>query len=263
MNGIIPVKAFFLRELHALLLNRFLYAFSLVALAAGLSPLVLGSGEEATLTAPLYLLQAVLYILPLFAILIGTGSAQSELEENTLLGSQPVRHWTRIAGKFLALWLMTSLAVAQLLLPSALINVGLRTLLFFWAHAVAVGGVFLSLGLACGFITKDRVKGVLLGLAIWLFLFAGLNLLALAGLNIPWLRDTPALWLVLLMANPLDALRVSILFSLEQVPFATSSVPELGQWWLRHLGLWFALLSACWLAGTLFLSSRFLARSEP
>ncbi|MHA3774379.1 ABC transporter permease subunit [Verrucomicrobiota bacterium sgz303538] len=252
------IRAFFRRELHAALLNRFVHVFSGVALLAGLAPQLIDMANGDA--APYFLLQVILYLLPLFALLIGTGAAQSDQEERAFLFAQPAGRSASLLGKFAALWLLLSVAGLLLVLPSAVGDAALAPLFLLWLHTVGIAGVFLALGLAAGFATTDRVKAHLASLSVWLVFLVGFDLLALFGAHIPWTQQHPMLWTGLLMASPLDALRVGALFSVDQVPFDRTQAPVLVRWWLDHLSLWFALLTAGWTVLALNWSRRRLER---
>jgi ABC-2 type transport system permease protein/Cu-processing system permease protein len=256
------VVAFLGRELHAALLNRFILSFSAVALIAGIVPLFADVTADPTATAAYILLQASLYMIPLVSLLIATSSAQNEAEEQPLLMSQPIRRGSRVLGKFLALWLVIALAALLLVVPAAVAGARLGTLLFLCLHALGAGGIFAALGLAIGFSTADRVKAHMIALAAWLLFLVGGDLIALALAQTGVMQRLPDLWLALLMLNPLDALRISGLLSLDRIPFDIASAPPLGQWWLGNLGLWFVLLSAGWIALSLAWSLFRLEKQE-
>lgn len=256
------LRAFFLRELHAALLNRFVCVFSGAALLTGIAPLLADTGPTTGETAPLFLIQAILYLVPLFALLIGTGSAQSDQEERLFLFSQPAGRGAMVLGKFLALWLLISLAALLLVLPSAIGDSALAPLASLWFHTAGAGGVFLCLGLAAGFSTNDRVKAHLAALCIWLVFLAGFDLAALAAANVPSIQKVPSLWAALLIINPLDSLRIGTLLSVDGVPFDSSQAPGLARWWLDHLGFCFAIISVLWMTTGLLWSSFRLERAE-
>lgn len=229
------------REVQAALLNRFVPIFSLAAFAVGLAPLL---GDHPGDSAPYFLVQAILYLIPLFALLIGVGSAQADLEERPFLFSQPVARLTIILGKWVALLGIILLAASLLTLPSVLgagSPVGLL-----WVNTVTTGGTFLALGMAVGTSTDDRVKAHLNILCLWLVLLAGFDLLALLAVQAGLFHQSPTVWLFFLMLNPLAAFRIGALFSLGQVPLDLTQIPSLGQWWLTHPNLWLVLLSIGW-----------------
>lgn len=252
-------RACFTRELRVALLNRFVHVFSGAALLAGIVPLLAdrGSGEG----TPYFLLQALLYLVPLFGLLIGAGAAQSDQEERPFLLTQPVSRRVFVAGKFCALTLLLAGAALLLVLPAAVGDVALAPLAFLWLCAAGAGAVFVAAGLACGFATNERVKAHLAALCVWLLLLAGFDLAALAGAHLPFLQARPGLWTSVLMLNPLDALRVGVLFRIDQVPFDTALAAPLVRWWLTHPGLWFATLTLFWTTLALAWSARRLDRS--
>ena len=257
MNRLIDIRAlrsFLLRELHTALLNRFVYLFCGVLLLAGAAPLWADPLMAGTETVGYALLQSCIYLIPLFALLIGVGSAQSEADEQALLMSQPIGRGGRVIGKFAALWMILAVATVLLVLPAVFLGAPPAAMWFLWLNGVAIGGIFAALGLAVGFSIGDRMKSHMTGLCVWLALLVGLDLLALAFAKIGIAEQHPQLWLGLLMANPLDALRIGALFELGRIPFAVESAPPLGRWWLRNLGTWFAILSGAWIAFSLWWS---------
>lgn len=252
----------FLRELHVAFLNRLVLVFCGVCLLVGGIPVWTDPGRDFSETALYALLQAGLYLIPLFAILIGVGSAQNEQEEHLLLMSQPMSRGTRVWGKFAALGVLVAGAVFLLVLPAAIAGCRLGALGFLWFHIAGVGGVFLALGLAVGFSGTDRVKAHMVGLSVWLILLAGWNVLALVAAQITMVQEWPQAWVSLLMVNPLDALRISAMFSLDKIPFEVGTAPALAQWWLAHLSLWFVILCVGWIGAALAWSRWQIERSD-
>lgn len=252
----------FARELRTAFLNRLVLVFCGVSLLAGGIPVWADPGRDFSETALYALLQAGLYLIPLFAILIGVGSAQNEQEEHLLLMSQPMSRGTRVWGKFAALGFLVAGAVFLLVLPAALAGCRLGALGFLWFHIVGVGGVFLALGLGVGFSGTDRVKAHMVGLCVWLILLAGWNVLALVAAQFPDVQQWPQVWVSLLMINPLDALRISTMFSLDKIPFEVGTAPALAQWWLGHLSLWFVIVCVVWIGIALAWSRYQIERAE-
>jgi ABC-type transport system involved in multi-copper enzyme maturation permease subunit len=250
MNPVANVRAFgafFLRELRAAVVNRFIYLFGLMALAAGLVPRWADPAGGAE-TAAHALLPAALYLIPLFSLLTGIGSAQNEEEESMLLMSQPVGAAPRVLGKFAALWLILGAASLLLMAPSLAFGATVADLGFLWAHVLGAGGIFAAFGLCVGISVTDRVKAYLTGLCLWLVFLVGFDLLALVAARQAFAQSNPGGWIALLMASPLDALRIHALLELGRIPFDPASLPPLGRWWLADTARWFTLLSAGWIA---------------
>jgi ABC-type transport system involved in multi-copper enzyme maturation permease subunit len=254
------LSACFARELQVSLLNRFVHVFSVAALLAGVVPLFADQARGDA--APYFLLQTLLYLVPLFALLAGTGSAQSDQDEHPFLLTQPVRRGVLVLGKFLALVLVLALALLLVVLPSALADTALKPLAFLWSCGVGIGSVFAALGLACGFAIHDRVKAHLVSSCVWLLFLAGFDLLAVVSAHFSFVQGRPGLWAAILMVNPLDALRIGALFTIDKVPFDATQATPLVQWWLDHVGLWFALLVGAWTTVALIFSARRLERSS-
>jgi ABC-2 type transport system permease protein/Cu-processing system permease protein len=250
--------AFFVREFRAALVGRSVHIFWTLALVAGLNPVWRArEGTEGYL-----ILQCGLYLIPLFALLLGIGSAQNESEERAFLMSQPIDSASRVLGKFLALWTMALVAVGLVIAPTVLTNVGLAGLAFLGVQISAIAGIFSALGLAVGFSTIDRLRAFLSGLCVWLALLVGTGLLALAAAHSGLAREKPDLWIALLMGNPLDSLRIGVLLELGQIPFEADALPPLGRWWLAHPGRWYGVLSLLWITLSLLWAGFCLQRRK-
>ena len=131
-----------------------------------------------------------------------------------------------------------------------------------YVHTVELTCVFIALGLAAGFLARERVQGLILAVAAWLFLLLGFDLVALFGAQLPLLQKVPDLWVSALMLNPLDAFRIQALFAMEQIPAEAANKTPLAGWWLAHPGLWFSLLCPIWISALLSITARRLARWE-
>jgi hypothetical protein len=191
----------------------------------------------------------VLYCLSLSALLLGLSSAHAEADEFPLLFTQSAPRWTWLLGKAAALTLVLATASVLLVLPAALLG-GLTPALT--GLAAAAGGVTLALaavGLGVGFWVRDPVRGLLAGLGVWFVLLFGTDLLLLAISGAPWIHLRPGVWVALLMCNPLDALRVTVLCDVEHAAFASLDAGAVVGWWLSHGWTWLTLVILTWTAG--------------
>jgi len=241
------LSAAFQRELAANRVNRFLHVHLALAAAAGCLPLF--TPDEAVQAAPLWMLHAVLYCLSLSALLLGLSSAHGEADEFPLLFAQPAPRWAWLLGKSGAVGLLLLAAAVALVLPAALLG-GVTPALV--SVAAAAGGVTLALaavGMGVGFWVRDPVRGLLVAIGVWFVLLFGTDLLLLAVSGAPWVQGHPSLWVALLMGNPLDALRVTVLFSVEHAAFAGLDAGGIVGWWLTHAWLWMTLLVLGWTGG--------------
>ena len=240
------LAATFQRELTAHRLNRFLLVHLAIAATAGFLPLF--TPTELTSAAPWWLLQAVLYALSLSALLLGLSSAHGEADEFPMLFTQPVSRSAWMLGKAAGLAAVLVPAALLLVAPVALAG-GLTSPLT--AVAVAAAGVTLALaaiGLALGFWVRDRVRGLLAALGVWFVLLFGTDLLLLAVAGAPWVQAHPTLWALPLMLNPLDALRVTVLFGIGDTAPAPQQAGTLVSWWMANGSLWLTAILTAWVS---------------
>ena len=241
------VSAAFRRELAEHRLNRFLHVHLGLAAVVGLLPLL--TPDDIARAAVAWTLQGVLYCLSLSALLLGLSAAHGDTDEFPLLFAQPVSRGTWLAGKALAMGALLAPAALIAILPATLAG-GLTSALAFMAVAAAgVTAVMAALGLAVGFWVRDHVRGLLVAIGVWFGLLFGMDLLLLGVTGAPWIQSRPTLVVLPLMLNPLDALRVTVLFTLEQTAPASLDSGVLAGWWIAHGGAWLAAILILWTAG--------------
>lgn len=237
------------REVLSHRLNRFLHAHVLLVLAAGLLPLFT-PGDALARGAAWWLLHAVLYAISLSAMLLGLSSAHAEAEEFTWLLGQPGGIGPWLAGKALALAALVVFAAVLLGVPTMFAGGGSRALLLVVGGAAGASAVCALAGLALGFWIRDSVRGLIAAVAAWLLFLFGTDLLLLAIAGAPFFQQHSDLWVAPLMVNPLDAYRVTILFSVERAAFSGLDTGRLASWWVAHAPLWLATVFALWGAGS-------------
>jgi Cu-processing system permease protein len=242
---LLTLDAAFRREIAEHRLNRFLHVH--LALCTIIGGLPLFTPEAAERSAPGWVLQAVLYCLSLSSLLLGLSAAHGDADEFPVLFTQPVARGAWLAGKAAALVAMLAPASILLVLPAALTSGLTASLCLVAAAAAGVCVVLAMLGLAAGFWVRDPVRGLLLALGIWFALLFGMDLVLLALSGAPWVQGHAAAWVLPLMINPLSALRVTMLFSLEQTAPASIGSGVLVGWWLSHGGAWLAIMLSAWL----------------
>lgn len=253
-------SAFFRRELRTSITSSIGVAAPLLGLVAGLSAAFSGGSANVEASAPLLLLQVLLYAVPLVAILAATGAAHAEHDEKLLMASLPAGKGGRILGKFAGLIVSFLVALVLMVLPPAVMGLGVGVSLSLAGYGVGAVAVFLAMGLLCGYAINDGVRAHLAALAAWLLLVVAPSLIAWALLSSATVRGAPLAWSLTMMLSPLDALRVGILFSVQAIPFETKDLPSLVQWWLAHPGLWFTLLATAVTGLILTLAGRATAR---
>ena len=233
------------REILSHRLNRFLHAHLLLVLVAGVLPL-LTPGEAFARGAAWWLLHAVLYAVSLSSLLLGLSSAQAETEEFAWLLGQPVGLGPWLAGKAAALTLLVMSASALLIIPVALAGGGSAELVLAGGGAAGVSAVCALAGLALGLWIRDSVRGLIAAVAAWFVLLFGGDLLLLAVAGAPLVQHHPDWWVASLMMNPLDAYRMTVLFSVERAAFSGLDAGLLTGWWVGHAPLWLATLIGLW-----------------
>ncbi len=252
--------AFFRRELRTCFRNRFLHVFAVLGLLCGLG-IVFFSPSAGSI--PFLHLQAILYLFPLFGSLIGISSAHGELEEQSLLLSQPVSRLAWASGKAAALALVFGAVLSLVFIPALFAGTSFFRLLGLWAQGASLAAVFVVMGLAVGFSTRERVRGLIYALLLWLFFLVGFDLLAFAGAQTAFFREAPVLWLAILLFNPVDAVRISALFQLEDIPFQVPGDAAVVAFWIDNLLVWNFILAGLWIAALLAWSRFRLERARP
>ena len=244
-------SASYSREWTSHRLNRFLHAHLLLSLAAGC---LVAFTPSATGGSTWWILYAVLYAVSLSALLIGFSSAQAEADEFVWLLGQPSGIVPWLAGKTGALVSLVGGSCLPLGLPSWISGTHDVNLPVALAGAAAVTVICALLGLAIGFWIRDSVRGLIASVGAWLLLLFGTDLLLLGLAGMPLVHARPELWVAPLMMNPLDAFRVTVLFSVEHTAFDSMAAASLAGWWAGHALLWLALLTCGWTGGTVALS---------
>jgi Cu-processing system permease protein len=232
------------RELHEALRNKWLwfYAVGFAALAFALSQAGLSASGYSGLggfgRTAASLINAVLLFVPLIGLTVGAGSVAADRERGTLLYllAQPVNRAEVFFGKAVgaALAVVTALA-----LGFGLAGIGLATAGGGDAQAyLALAGYTLLLALAAlgaGFVisalTRKAATASGAALIVWLALvFLGDVSVIATTLAI---RPTPALLFGMLVFNPLQAFKLSAIYSLRAT---LDTLGPVGQYAMREFG---------------------------
>lgn len=237
------MRALFVREFRAALINRYLQVFCALGLMGGIAAAIFS--EDVNATAVFYV-QIAIYFVSLFALLAGVGSAQAEREEWQLLFTQPLPRAACVVGKFCALLLMFGGVLLLMFLPGLLAASPIRALAALYFETLLLAATFLAFGLAAGYFAHDRAQGLIAGVSIWLLLLFGLDLVALFTARWSAIQSVPDLWLALLMFNPLDSFRITALFALQQIPAEAANKTVLAGWWIAHANVWFIAIAVMW-----------------
>ena len=200
-------------ELSNLARSRWVLAYALFFLATTDALLRFGGGGGRAL---LSLVGLVLFVAPLVALVFGTTYLYDAREFTELLLAQPIGRGRLFVGLYGGLVLpLAGAFVLGVGLPFAWHGVQSRwelmTLLVLGACGVALTMAFVGLAFLIALRTDEKVRGLGAAIAVWLALslvYDGLVLVGVAMLaDYPVERPT----LVLMLANPIDLARVSLL----------------------------------------------------
>ncbi|MFP4227881.1 MAG: hypothetical protein ACLFTE_03535 [Salinivenus sp.] len=247
------------REVTTTLHNRFVQIFALLVWAGSIAVAALSGRPEAV---PFGLLLLLLYVVPLFGLLIGVSAAHEEHDERPFLWSQPVPRAAFVLGKTATLVVALSVVLLGALVAGAVAGTAAGPLALLWGLGVALVLISVSAGVTVGQYTTGHARGLMAVLVLWFGAFALYDALALVGSGIDIVQGWPALWVGALLLNPVDAVRLAGLFGLENVPF---SVPGDAAWLtdlLAWLPAWVAVLTVAWTVGLLALACRRLRRLD-
>lgn len=144
-------------------------------------------GYERTVLSVLNLSQ---YLVPLLALLIGYDLIVAEREERTLalLVASGVSRWRALAGKALGAGMTLTFSLALAFIVAGVVignrarDTSYGSFLTLALTGLALGWVFLSLGLAISALAKSRVQSLVLVLFLWGTAVFAFDLLALGAL---------------------------------------------------------------------------------
>jgi len=167
------------------------------------------------------LVNLCLFLAPLVAITLGTGTISSERDQGTLeqLLAQPITRSELLLGKYLGLW--TALFLATLIgFAPAGIMIGLHASLSEAFHFLLYPmlsqlliSVMLSIGILISVRAKSRAQANAVGIAVWFIFVLAYDILLLGSLSI---ISLPANALAgMLFLNPVDASRILSIITLE------------------------------------------------
>lgn len=158
----------------------------------------------------------LLYLIPLFMMIIGSFSIANEMENGqwALLCTYPVSIHVYLFGKFTGLLtaqivvFTLSYGISMLIGLAAGIHLSIQWLMGIFLFALLLIYVFLLLGLVLGAVAKTRWKALMLSVALWFFFIMiwPTALIAILGL-FPYPMINPLMKVATLL-NPAEFLRV-------------------------------------------------------
>lgn len=175
-----------------------------------------GGGEKALLS----LVNVVLILIPLVSIVFSTVYLYAAREFIELLLAQPIKRRQVFAGLYVGLALPLSLSFVAAVCIPFILHRGIASAQPGTFAALLLAGIALTLIFtALAFLivarTEDRIKGLGLAVAVWLFLavlYDGLVLLVIS-IMADYPIERPLIALIL--ANPMDLARVALLLQFD------------------------------------------------
>ncbi len=252
-------RAIFRREITTTFHNRFVQIFAIIVLGGSIAVGTLSGQPDAI---PFGLLLLFLYVVPLFGVLIGVSAAHEEHDERAFLWSQPVPRAVYVLGKTTTLVGALAAVLLAAIVAAAVGGASAGTLALLWGLGVALVLVSVSAGVTVGQYTTGRARGLMMALVLWFGAFALYDAFALLLSGVDFVQNLPAFWVGLLLLNPVDAVRLTGLFGLENVAFSAPGeaawMTELTTW----LPAWVAVLTVLWTTLLLVLACRHLRRMD-
>lgn len=214
MNALLLVLRAGVRDLAR---NRWLLAYAgVLALVTEALFFFGGTGNQVVLS----LLNATLLVVPLVALVFGTMHVHASREYVELLLSQPLPRSAVFTGLYLGLTLPLMGAFAlgvggPLALHARSDGAPLGALLLLVLGGALLTAGFAALAMVIALRTDDRLRGMAVALGAWFALTIGYDGAVLAAISMfgDWPLERPLLGLML--ANPVDVVRVTVLTSLD------------------------------------------------
>jgi len=175
-----------------------------------------GGGEKALLS----LVNVVLLLIPLVAIVFSTVYLYAAREFIELLLAQPIKRRQVFMGLYIGLTLPLSLSfVAAVCIPfimhRGVANAQPGTFAALLLAGIALTFIFTALAFLIVARTEDRIKGLGLAVALWLFLAVLYDGLVLLLISVLADHSIERLLLGLMLANPMDLARVALLLQFD------------------------------------------------
>jgi Cu-processing system permease protein len=228
MKQLQPILTIARRELMEAIRSRWVaiagVLFALLALALSLFGMrsVGAIGFGGFSRTAIGLLNLVLYLVPLLALLLSINSIAAEREDGSLevLLAQPIARQVVVAGKFCGLAgalcgaLCGGFGAAGLVIGLAGAEADAGGYLLLLLRSIGLGLAFLSLGLWIGSAAATRLRAISWGLLCWFASVLLYDLLIIGATALLGGAPLRAALGLLLIANPVDLVRVGTLIHL-------------------------------------------------
>lgn len=223
-----------------------------------------GGGEKALLS----LINVVLILIPLVSIVFSTVYLYAAREFIELLLAQPIKRRQVFAGLYVGLALPLSLSFVTAVCIPFILHRGIASAQPGTFAALLLAGIALTLIFtALAFLivarTEDKVKGLGLAVAVWLFLavlYDGLVLLVIS-IMADYSIERPLI--ALMLANPMDLARVALLLQFDVAALLGYTGAVMQKFFGRAIGVTVTSLAlAVWVIVPLFAGMRAFQKKD-
>ena len=207
--------------------NRWLYLYAIIVALLGVVIAETGIQAGGAISLQVFgrttatLVNLCLFLAPLVAITLGTGTISSERDQGTLeqLLAQPITRSELLIGKYLGLWLALFMATIIGFAPAGII-IGVHASFLQAIHFLLYPmlsqlliSVMLAIGLLISVRAKSRAQANAVGIAVWFICVLAYDILLLGSLSV---ISLPADALAgMLFLNPVDSSRILSIITLE------------------------------------------------
>jgi len=223
-----------------------------------------GGGEKALLS----LVNVVLFLIPLVAIVFSTVYLYAAREFIELLLAQPIRRSQVFSGLYLGLALPLALSFVAAIAVPFMVHRGAATAQPGTFAALLLIGVALTLiFVALAFLivarTEDRMKGLGIAVAVWLFLAVLYDGLVLLLVSIMADHPVERPLLALMLVNPMDLARVALLMQFDVAALLGYTGAILQKFFGRSVGIGATSLAILvWVVAPLLAGMRAFRRKD-
>jgi Cu-processing system permease protein len=223
-----------------------------------------GGGEKALLS----LVNVVLFLIPLVAIVFSTVYLYGAREFIELLLAQPIARRQVFSGLYLGLALPLSLSFVAAITVPFLFHNGAHTsqpgtFAALLLTGIALTFIFTALAFLIAARTEDRIKGLGIAVAVWLFLAVLYDGLVLLVVSI--MADHPIERPILLMmlANPMDLARVALLLQFDVAALLGYTGAVMQKFFGRSVGIAVTSIAImAWIFAPLFAGMRAFQKKD-
>jgi len=223
-----------------------------------------GGGEKALLS----LVNVVLFLIPLVSIVFSTVYLYAAREFIELLLAQPIKRRHVFGGLYIGLALPLALGFVAAVSIPFILHRGVAsaqpgTFAALLLAGVALTLIFTALALLIVACTEDKIKGLGLAVAVWLFLAVLYDGLVLLVISIMADHAIERPLIALMLANPMDLARVALLMQFDVAALLGYTGAIMQKFFGRAIGVTVTSLAlAVWILAPLFAGMRAFQKKD-